>query len=447
MITLLNRSAQYRNISANMEYERSQAALLRERLAEPPKTIQAVFGPRQSGKTTIVKQALRTSPHRYYYYAVDALGADETSSSDIPAAPSVEYGGERDRRWLVTSWEHARAEADRHDGCILVLDEIQHIPDWSRTVKGLWEGDRSNNLPLRVVVLGSAPMAIQSSLNESLMGRFELIRVGHWSFTEMADAFDFDLPQYVFFGGYPGAASLASHWPPRWSEYEDRWREYIREAIVRPTIDRDVLAMTRVDKPPLLRQAFDLAVRHSGQMLPYHKMLGRLQDAGNATTVARYVDLLSAAGLLTGLENYSANVLRMRRSTPKFNALNTALVTSASNYGFVEAQDDRTLWGRLVESTVGAHLLNTAGSVHQVHYWRDKDGNEVDFVMTAGPQVVGIEVKSGTKVRTTHGMRVFNERFGPHRTLLVAPDDTTPGTVPLAEFLSRPATDWFEDGE
>lgn len=429
-----------------MEYERSQAALLRERLAESPKTIQAVFGPRQSGKTTIVKQALQTSSLRYYYYAVDAPGADETNSPGVEVRQTVGYGGERDRSWLVTSWEHARTEADRHNGCILVLDEIQHIPDWSRTVKGLWDGDRAKELPLRVVVLGSAPMAIQSSLSESLMGRFELIRVGHWSFTEMADAFDLDLPQYIFFGGYPRVANLVPGWPPQWSEYEPRWREYIRGAIVGPTIDRDVLAMTRVDKPALLRQVFDLAVAHSGQMLPYHKMLGRLQDAGNATTVARYVDLLSLAGLLTGLEKYSPNILRTRRSPPKFNALNTALVTATSSYSFAQAQSDRTYWGRLVESAVGAHLLNTAGSGRRVHYWRESY-DEVDFVLEWGAKTVGIEVKSGANAKPTHGMRVFRERFSPHRVVLVAPDVTTPNTVPLVEFLSRPASDWFKDEE
>ncbi len=429
-----------------MGYERSQVALLRERLAESPKTIQAVFGPRQSGKTTIVKQALQTSSQRYYYYAVDAPGADETNSPGVPVRQTVEYGGERDRNWLVTSWEHARTEADRHDGCILVLDEIQHIPDWSRTVKGLWDGDRAKELPLRVVVLGSAPMAIQSSLRESLMGRFELIRVGHWSFTEMADAFGFDLPQYIFFGGYPHAAGLAARWPPNWGEYEPRWREYIRAAIVGPTIDRDVLAMTRVDKPALLRQVFELAVAHSGQMLPYHKMLGHLQDAGNATTVARYVDLLSAAGLLTGLAKYSPNLLRRRRSPPKLNALNTALVTASSNYSFVQAKADRAYWGRLVESAVGSHLLNTAGPGPQVHYWRESD-DEIDFVLEWGPSVVGIEVKSGSNPRPTRAMSAFRERFSPDRVVLVAPDTTAPNAVRLADFFSRPASDWFEDGK
>ena len=429
-----------------MDYEREQVSTLRQRLAETPRTIQAVFGPRQSGKTTIVKQALRTSSHRYYYYAVDAPGADETNSPDLSASRPLEYVGERDRSWLVGTWEHARAEAKRRDGCVLVLDEIQYIPDWSRTVKGLWDGDRWNDVPLRVVILGSAPMAIQSSLSESLLGRFELIPVGHWSFSEMADAFGLDLPQYLYFGGYPRAPGLAPDWPPPWSEYEPRWRDYVRKAIVRPTIDRDVLAMTRVDKPALLRQVFELAVAHSGQMLPYHKMLGRLQDAGNATTVARYVDLLSLAGLLTGLEKYSPNLLRVRRSPPKFNALNTALLTATSNYTFRDAQADRSFWGRLVESAVGAHLLNTADFGPRVHYWRESV-DEVDFVLEWGTRAVGIEVKSGANAWPTRGMHVFRERFSPHRVVLVAPDATTPSAVPLAEFLSRPASDWFEDGE
>ncbi len=429
-----------------MKYEREQVALLKDRLAEPPKTIQAVFGPRQSGKTTIVRQALEALPHRYHYYAVDAHGADQTNAAETPTGRFTEYTGERGRDWLARTWEHARHEAVRHGGCVLALDEVQQIPDWSRTVKGLWDDDRWNDLPLRVVVLGSAPMAIQSSLSESLMGRFELIDVGHWSFVEMADAFGLDLPQYLYFGGYPGSAGLAARWPPDWSGYEPRWREYVRAAIVAPTIDRDVLAMTRVDKPALLRQVFELAVGHSGQMLPYHRMLGRLQDAGNATTVARYVDLLSHAGLLTGLEKYSPNLLRTRRSPPRLNALNTALVTATSSYSFEQAQADRSFWGRLVESAVGAHLLNTSGSGLRVRYWREGD-DEVDFVLESGRSAVGIEVKSGAGARPTRGMRAFEERYASHRVVLVAPDAATPNTVPLAEFLARPAADWLRDSQ
>ena len=428
-----------------MSYEREQVGVLRQRLEEAPRTIQIVFGPRQSGKTTIVTQALRTLTKPWRYYGVDSADNDMTSSglqqgTGPQRAPAVP----RDKDWLIDVWRRARADAEGHTGSVLALDELQYIPDWSSTVKGLWDGDRLNDRPLHVVILGSAPVSIQSSLNESLTGRFELIRVGHWSLTEMTTAFGLNLQQYIYFGGYPGAARLADRWPPNWREYEPRWREYVRTSFIGPAIERDVLAMTRVDKPALLGRLFELGAAYSGQILPLHKMLGQLQDAGNATTLARYLDLLSQVGLLTGLPKYSPSRLRQRASPPKFNVLNTALMTVGSDRSFEDARADRRFWGRLVESAVGAHLLNTGGSGVRVHYWRERD-DEVDFVIQQGLRTAAVEVKTGPRVRPTSGMKVFAERYRPYRTLLVTETGEPHGSIPLEVFLSRPASAWLRN--
>ena len=414
------------------EYSRHHVTTLLERLEECPERLIVVSGPRQTGKTTLVKQALSRAALRFDFLPVDepepnkpAFPYDDTTEQTIWPV------GERNGEWLVRKWEVARRKSDESDrGFVLVLDEIQKIPQWSETVKGLWDADRAAGRSLHVVILGSAPLLIQQGLTESLAGRFELIRVRHWSFTEMAHAFDFDLASYIYFGGYPGAARLIDRLP--------RWREYIRASLIEPVMDRDILAMTRVDKPALLKSTFELGSSYSGQELSYTKMVGQLQDAGNTTTIAHYLDLLSQSGLLTGLPKYAGQQHRRRASSPKLNVLNTAFMSVNSGYSFQEAQADRSFWGRLVESAVGAHLWNTGMPDIEVYYWQQSH-YEVDFVLKHGPRVVGIEVKSGPKAGTLRGLHEFEKVFKPARIMLVGEQG-----IPLEEFLSRAATDWFD---
>lgn len=413
-------------------FQRAQVDVLSRRLTEAPSRIVALFGPRQTGKTTIVRQALQEITQDSVYLAVDepdspAFGFEvDLIGADIMLAPQV-----RNTEWLVRNWEVARFQAERSQaGFVLVLDEVQKVPDWSEIVKGLWDADRARECPLRVVILGSAPLLLQSGLSESLAGRFEPLQVTHWSFPEMSRAFDFTLDEYVYFGGYPGAAPLVRD--------QNRWRDYVLQGLVQPNIERDILAMTRVDKPALLRRLFELGAEYSGQILSYNKMLGQLTDAGNTTTLARYLDLLASAGLLVGLPNHSNQPHRRRGSSPKLNVLNTALMTAGSGYSFDEARADRTFWGRVVESAVGAHLYNTAASNISLQYWR-KGQHEVDFVLQRGPRVVAIEVKSGPQRRDTSGMAEFEKQFSPVRSLVVGADG-----ILLNEFLSEPAEHWFE---
>ena len=416
------------------EYRRPQVATIVERLAEPPQRLIAVFGPRQTGKTTAVGQALASSGLRYRLEAVDMPGEGGAGPTSELAADDFGYslapGAVRDRRWLAETWEQCRRAAwQSPQGFVFALDEIQKIDGWSGAVKGLWDDDRAEGCPLRVVMLGSAPLLMQAGLNESLMGRFEPVRVSHWSFAEMSDGFGLDLEQYVYFGGYPGAAQLIRE--------PDRWHSYVRGALIEPNIERDVLAMTRVDKPALLRRLFEFGSRYSGQELSFNKMLGQLQDAGNTTTLARYLQLLEGAGLLTGLSKHTERPASVKASSPKLNVLNTALMAVASGYSFDEARSDRSQWGRMVESAVGAHLLNTASPRTSVKYWRDGN-HEVDFVLQRGPRVVAVEVKSGERRRQHSGLAEFKKRFTTEAALVVGQD------VRLGEFLSQPADHWID---
>ena len=419
-------------------YERSQVSTLLNRLGEKPRHLTIVTGPRQSGKTTLVQQVLGKLDRPFRY-----LSVDEPASAVLP--PSLELGGfplecperqsaplsdSRDARWLVLQWARARSACKRSErGMVLAIDEIQEIQNWSETVKGLWDADRRFDRPLHVILLCSAPLLKQRGLSESLAGRYETLRLMHWSFAEMSAAFGFDLNRYIYFGGYPGGAPLVPE--------QHRWRAYIADALIEPNIERDILAMQRVDKPALLKSLFQFGAEHSGQRLSYNKMLGQLQGAGNTTTLARYMDLLSYAGLITGLTKYTAGAHRRRSSSPKLNVLNTALMAVSSGCTFEEAKADRGRWGHLVESAVGAHLFNTGTPEHHLHYWRE-NGREVDFVLTRGRRVVAFEVKSGAHRPRTSGLRRFAELFNVQAAVVVGE-----GGLPLSEFLSTPAWEWF----
>ncbi len=407
-------------------FERSQVASLTDRLRETPRRIVAVFGPRQTGKTTIIRQALARCGMPFRYIAVDEPDRSPAGGRSLAAPRTDPFpAAMRDERWVVQRWESAREEAAAGRGFVLALDEIQKVPRWSEVVKGLWDADRFADRPLRVVISGSSPMTMQQGLNESLAGRFETIPVAQWSFPEVAAAFGFDAGRYVFYGGYPGAARHIGT-PPE-------WRDYVRRAIADASVERDVLAMTRVDRPALLTRLFWLACRMSGQIVAYNKMLGQLRDAGNTTTLARYLDLLARVGLVAGLARY-AGPLSDRAASPKLNVLDTSLMTAASGYTFKEAQADRTFWGRVVETAVGAHLVNTGEIGLRVHYWRD-DAHEVDFVIERGPKLAA--VKTGRDRSSGRALAAFRQRYERARTVLVGP-----GGLSLADFLSHPAGHW-----
>ena len=418
-----------------LQFEREQVETLLKRLREPPQRIIALFGPRQSGKSTIAHQMLarirRATGGETLYRAADAAEQPgwEGEAAVLPGRTSVEAFGSD---WIVRHWNEARDRAARTGGCVLVFDEIQEVPRWSSVVKGLWDADRGLRERPHVVILGSAPLGIQSGLTESLAGRFEPLRVPHWSLREMVEAFDFDLRRFLYFGGYPGVAALAVE------GREDDWRRAVLDGCVHATVDRDILALTRVDKPALMRQLFELSAHYSGQMVSFKKLLGHLQDAGNTTTLVHYLQLLEAAGLVAGLSGYATEPLH-RRSSPKLLVLNPALMTAPSRYDFGEALADRSFWGRVVESAVGAHLFQTRRPAARLHYWRHEDA-EVDFVLERGPYLLAIEVKSGPFRGPHPGLDAFRKRYPRAGTLLVGE-----GGVPPAEFLSEPAERWLTE--
>jgi len=387
-------------------YKRKYFKHIFARLNEPRKFIQVISGPRQTGKTTLIQQVIKEIEIPSHYATSDAIDANSPL-------------------WIEQQWEIARLRLQSlqvKKGYLLVLDEIQKIRNWTETIKKLWDEDTQNEIPLKVVLLGSSPLLIQKGITETLAGRFELLKISHWPYEEMHKAFGFGLDQYMYFGGYPGSASLIKN--------EERWKSYIKDSLIETTVSRDVLMMKRVDKPALLKNLFELGCRYSGQILSYNKMLGQLQEAGNTTTLAHYLDLLSSAGMLTGLQKFASEKIRQKSSSPKFQVLNTALISAQAGEDFNNTKFNLDFWGRLVESAVGAHLLNmSVNSEIEVFYWRERN-KEVDFILEKNHQLIAIEVKSGKARASLPGMLEFSKKFKPFRKLLVGK-----GGLELEEFF------------
>jgi predicted AAA+ superfamily ATPase len=406
-----------------MSIEREALFPLVARLKEPRRFLQVVAGPRQVGKTTLVRQALE-------HLQRDAQ-ADTTSPMASPVAQhsaSADGPGLQGQIWLVTQWQVARALAAQAGSCVLVLDEIQKVSQWTEEVKRLWDEDTAAGRDVRVVILGSAPLLIARGLSESMAGRFEITRLGHWRYAEMRDAFGFSLEQFIFYGGYPGAAPLVHD--------ESRWAAYVSDALIETTISKDVLLMAPVQKPALLRRVFDLTCVYSGQILSYQKMLGQLDDAGNTTTLAHYLDLLEGAGMACGLPKYMGQVVRQRASSPKLQVFNNALMGChwvAQGVGLQAALARPEVWGRLAESAVGAELLArhlTHSSRHPlIHCWNNGH-KEVDYVLRKGTTLQALEVKSGNNLGNVSGLGAFVKQFGEAQPLVIGT-----GGMPLELWL------------
>lgn len=383
--------------------QRVEIKELIRRLNEPRKFIQVIVGPRQVGKTTMVTQAVEQIAIPHLFFSADNIFA----SND----------------WLAEKWQSARLMVQMQglEQLVLVIDEVQKIPNWSECIKKEWDLDTFNHIPIKLVLLGSSRLMIMNGLTESLAGRFELVRMTHWTFAEMRDGFGWDLDTFIYYGGYPGASEMITD--------ENRWRNYVENAILEASINKDVLQTSNVYKPALLRQLFTLCCAYSGKELSYRKMLGSLQEAGNATTLANYLQLLAEANLVSGLQKYARDNARKYSSTPKLQVFDNALMNVYNQTTFASVRTDATLWGRQVESAVGSYLLSQAEKHRmQVYYWRENNA-EVDFVLQRGMAVVAIEVKSNN-ARTNAGLHLFDNKYKPLRAFVVGNEG-----IPVADFL------------
>jgi predicted AAA+ superfamily ATPase len=386
-------------------YKRIEYQIIKTRLEEDRKFIQVVMGARQVGKSTVVKQVLKDINIPFQFFSAD----------NVPASNSA---------WISNCWAATRSlkENNNWDSIIIVIDEIQKIANWSEVIKKEWDDDTFNDRNIKVLLLGSSRVLLEKGLSESLAGRFEEIRMSHWTYKEMKECFGFSLEEYIFYGGYPGAASLIRD--------SERFEQYIQASIIDATINKDILMDSPINKPALLRQCFELGSAYSGNILSLNKLLGSLQDAGNTSTLASYINLLNESGLLCGLQKYSVDMSRRKASIPKFQVYNNALKMVYTPLSFEQVILNRKEWGHIFESAVGAYLVSQ-GFIHrfEVYYWRERN-NEVDFILKKKDSIVAIEVKSNAEKQTS-GLDKFKEMFNPKNAFIIGD-----GGISVEDFFS-----------
>jgi predicted AAA+ superfamily ATPase len=345
---------------------------LKARLAEDLNFMQVVIGPRQVGKTTGLDQIVSTWQ-----------GTSLMVTADELAAPN--------RDWLTLQWQRAEQKGP---GTLLVIDEVQKIPQWSDTVKYLFDRDRQK---LKVVLLGSASLSLQRGLNESLAGRYEVIHANHWNLNECQKSLGWSLTEYLKFGGYPAAGELI--------EDIDRWQNFMRNSIVEPVLFKDILGLSSVAKPALFRQTFELSMSYPAREISLQKILGQLQDRGNVTTIKHYLELLEGAFLIRILQKYTGSEVKKRASSPKIVPLNNGLVHAFRDPGDMDSEPE---WrGRIFEAAVGAALTTVSGG--KLYYWREGK-YEVDYILCLNRKTYAVEVKSGRR-RNINGLSIFLKHY------------------------------------
>ncbi len=339
---------------------------LRQNLKEDDQFVQVILGPRQVGKTTGILAFLEAHKKPSLYF-----------TSDEQLAPTG--------AWIISIWQEAVLKDSQ---CLLVIDEIQKVPDWSSTIKALFDKQkRVKQSNIQLILLGSSSLHIHQGLTESLAGRFQLIRAHHWDYPKSKQLVSLDVEKFVRYGGYPGSYPLLDNL--------EMWQSYIHDSIIEAVIGKDILQIARVSKPALFRQAFKILMSYPAQDISYTKLLGQLQDKGNTDLIKYYIELYRGAFLIEPIHKFSGKAVLTRTSSPKLIPMCGALIDRS-------VIDTQSGFGRAVEAAVGAVLIQNGFTVE---YWRDGD-QEVDYVTTNNKIVYAIEVKSG-RSRSSKGMDTF----------------------------------------
>jgi predicted AAA+ superfamily ATPase len=391
---------------------RAVLATLRRRLAEPPPAkLQLLVGPRQVGKTTLLLEIARTAKRPALYVNAD------TPEASLPA-------------WADARWREAEEQA-AHGVVVLLIDEIQALPRWSQWLKARYDQVRRKQLPLHVVATGSSSLQVGSGARESMVGRFERLILTHWGAQDLIDLVEVPAAvaaeKIVTHGGYPGAV-------PFWNERE-RWRSYLRDAIIEPAIGRDLLQLEQVRRPALLKQVFALAAAHPAEILSLEKIAGSLAEKGALETIAHYLELLQQAFLVATLQKYAGDEIRRRRAPPKLVVLNNALLAGSRSAPPPTAASHPVEWGRWLENACLAHFVNSG---QELYYWREEPW-EVDGVSTGSWGQWLVEVKSGPFGHSDlRGLAQAAQKFPAFKPVVLC----DPGREDIAQAAGFTAMSW-----
>lgn len=354
-------------------YQRFARQRIREALADT--RVVLVIGPRQSGKTTLVRAC-----------ADDAMPFLTLDDASTLAAASADPTG------FVRGLDRA------------VIDEVQRSPELLLAIKQSVDGDPR---PGRFLLTGSADVMTLPRVADSLAGRMEIVRLLPLAQAELrsdrspsflARAFagqvpsvgagltGDDLVQAVLAGGYPEALQR-----PAWARRR-RWLLDYTEAI----LQRDVHDLAQIEHVQQMPRLLRVLAHHAGQLVNYTSIGGAL--GLNRVTTQKYVGLVEQLFLSRTLAPWSSNALKRLIKTPKLHFLDAGLLAALRDLSPDRVRADRSAFGPVLESFVLAELLKLASWAddrHDFFHYRDKDGNEVDVVIEDGAgRVIGVEVKA-----------------------------------------------------
>ncbi len=353
---------------------------LSERLQEKAPRIQVLLGPRQVGKTTFIEQFMKNHGRtEFHYHTGDGI---------------------HDPHWIQLQWQEA-TQLNK----ILIIDEIQKIPNWSEQIKKCWDASLAKKEKMKCILLGSSSLTLNRGLSESLTGRFEQLSCHHWNLSQTLKLKKMSLEDFLIYGGYPGSYEYLKK--------ENRWQGYIRSSIVETVIAKDILMQAKVKSPALFRQCFYVLANYPAQVISYNKILGQLQDKGNIDLTKYYIELYEGAYLFKAIHKYSKNEVSKRQSSPKIISLSPSLNT-------FHRMDNLTTdyMGRVFESLVGAQLLKVK---EDIYYWSEGD-YEVDFVFEYRGKIIAIEVKSG-RSRRSASLDKFMQKYPTAKVIFVTKEN------------------------
>lgn len=385
-------------------YNAVRAELARRLSEPPPARVQILTGPRQVGKTTMLLAEAAKWGEAAVYLAADA--------------PEASLAG-----WWEAQWRRATDQA-RHGVAVMMIDEVQYLREWPRLIKSAIDQVYREQLPLHIVISGSASLEMARGTRETMAGRFEKLVLRQWTARDLASEFGLSREQavetVVRFGSFPGGMRMLNDLP--------RWESYIRESIVEPAIGRDLLMLEAVRKPALLRQVYAVCAGHPCEIISLAKIAGSVTDPGSSETVAHYLHLLDEAYLVAPLSKYSKREVRKRASPPKIVPLSNA---------FPAVSGTAPEWGRQVENACLAFAINSGQGVA---YWREEP-HEVDAVMDGSWGKWAVEVKTGAfSARDLAGLLEFARRSPEFAPLVICEEQH--GDV--ARRLGMRSIDWRE---
>lgn len=396
-----------------MKFERTHVQALLSRLSLPSPAVQAVVGPRQVGKSTLIRQVL------------EKLEAPTVFLS----CKSVQY---RQTGWIHKEWEIARLLAKHHGHCVIAVDDAQRLPGWAPLLCQLHKEDLEQQRDIRIVITGSSELELLQQLKDKFPQSHEVIRAGYWTYPEMRCAFNWGIEQYLFYGGLPRSGDEPSD--------DETWLNWIRELMFDNLLKEDVKAVAPAQNHEAIFDYFKVSSVHSGNIMSYAQLAQKLPFTVKPTTLANYQKVLSRAGISNGLARIQDGGEISRSGSPKLQLSSNAWLTGMMNSRFDKLRSQGVIWKQVFKSAVGAHLLNFAQeNAYSVHYWFDRQ-HRVDFVLKKNDALVPIVVMPGDVKQGTDAIQAFAKNNAmPHAIILQAGNDDaslSPHHMNIEAFLS-----------